>query len=238
MSLPLYFFPDHEPFFGNAPTPTPMPLFAYGIHDVTRMLSKLIKAFTSPVSRHIMHHAVQEFYCMNAEVAEHPFFWCWYIDHHIQQLVSAGIIDDRLLLPLEITDYRSWSYDPDIPILLTRLRMYNKTFVFYKNSSMKDREVIDFNIQHHASREVVFQRPKRLDGEARVVAKGMEMLDTEDLGKDGSDCAICTEAYRGNAEERGHEPVMATCRHTNGAACILRWLPDHDTCPICRRRLV
>ena len=202
------------------------------------MLSKLVKAFCSPRSRRINHQAVQAFYAMDAEVAEHPFFWCWYIDHHIEQLVVAGIIHDQLLLPLEVTDYRSWPHDNDIAVLLTRLRMHNKTIDFRQSASEKDIDTVVFNYQHYGTLEVMVQRRKQLDGKARVVAKGLKVLDAEDLQHTDSNRAICTQEYGAEDDDYGHEPVMTICKHTYGHECILKWLSAHKTCLMCRRKLI
>lgn len=45
-------------------------------------------------------------------------------------------------------------------------------------------------------------------------------------------CVICHENYRRN------ENVMTLqCDHVFHESCVMRWLHDHDTCPVCRFRL-
>jgi hypothetical protein len=236
MRRPLYFFPDHEPFFGAVPVPHPLPKTSFLLPNVAKMLRELIVAFASPNSRCLDNPSVQAFYKMNAEVDEHPFFWCWYVDEHHEYLKSAGVISEELLLPLEVTAYRSWEYDDDIPMLLTRLRMHLKTQRFLHTAEQHDFHILDYNLRRHETMEVVVQRPKQLAGRAKALAKGLQVLDVDDHL--GVDCAICADQLVIDEDDRYHGPVMTDCEHVFGHDCIVKWLYKHDTCPMCRRKLV
>lgn len=232
----LYFFPDHEPFFGPAPEPTPAPTLSFNSMDIAKMLRKLIVAFSSPKSRRIDNRSIQAFYAMNAKVSEHPFWWCWYIDKHLTLLQSAGVLSDQLLMPLEVTAYRSWTYDDDIPILLTRIRMYHKSLKYLASAPMHDLWVVEYNRRRFRSRQVVFKRPKRIDGEAKAIGHDLQPVDMEDLQE--TECAICVYGFDGGHGLRNHDPVMTICKHVYGHDCIVKWLSKHETCPMCRLKLV
>lgn len=236
MPRPFYFFPDHEPFFGDVPVPHPLPETSFSPEDVAEMLRGLVVAFYLPKWRKPNFRPIRAFLRLNSEVSEHPFFWCWYIDEHLQYLRSVRVISTKLMLPLEVTAYRSWEHDDDIPILLTRLRMHLKTIHFLKIATVHDMTILHFNVRRHGTWEVVMQRPKQLAGRSKALAKGLQVLDVDNHL--GIDCAICADQLVVDNQDRNHGPVMTDCGHVFGHDCIFRWLYKHDTCPMCRRKLV
>lgn len=44
------------------------------------------------------------------------------------------------------------------------------------------------------------------------------------------DCVIC--------QDKPEEPVQLSCGHIFCYRCVYRWLKDHDTCPICRKKFI
>lgn len=236
MRRPFYFFPDHEPFFGAVPAPDPPPNTSFNSQDVAKMLRELVIAFSSLKSRRIDNRSIQIFYTMNAEVFEHPFFWCWYIDKHLPLLQLAGVVREELLLPLEVTGYRSWEHDEDILILMTRLRVHLKTLRFMETATQHNLRILDFNIRRHRVLEVVLQRLKQVTGMAKALAKGLQALDVD--GYLEAKCTICADDFDVEEDDRNHGPVMTDCEHIFGHDCIVKWLCKHETCPVCRRKLV
>ncbi len=114
--------------------------------------------------------------------------------------------------------------------------MHLKTYDCLRSWSPSAHMVARFNAARYRTLQVTLQRPKRLDGVAKVVACGLRVLEVEDIVE--RECSICADRFEREGEGCNHDPVMTACRHVFGHDCIVRWLSDHETCPMCRYRLV
>ena len=56
---------------------------------------------------------------------------------------------------------------------------------------------------------------------------------------EGEQCGICLEEYNTTSRESGvvEVAIRLPCNHVVGSVCIVTWLTDHQTCPICRQEL-
>lgn len=56
------------------------------------------------------------------------------------------------------------------------------------------------------------------------------MVDKEMLGTDGkTECAICIDEMK-----KGETAVFLSCEHRFHEDCVVLWLKEHNTCPVCR----
>ncbi len=57
---------------------------------------------------------------------------------------------------------------------------------------------------------------------------------------DGESCCICLQQYGTISPESGlvETEVRLPCNHAFGSACIVRWLQNSNTCPICRETFI
>ena len=51
--------------------------------------------------------------------------------------------------------------------------------------------------------------------------------------KGNKSCAICSEKFK-----LGGDATQLPCKHYFHDLCILKWLKDHNTCPLCRFELM
>ncbi len=68
-----------------------------------------------------------------------------------------------------------------------------------------------------------------------------QILRTEStVQPDGESCCICLQQYGTIFPESGFVEieVRLPCNHAFGSACILRWLQNSNTCPICRETFI
>ncbi|TGO20911.1 hypothetical protein BPAE_0257g00160 [Botrytis paeoniae] len=85
---------------------------------------------------------------------------------------------------------------------------------------------------------IVVEIRKSYRDRTRAIKDMLPLVDAATL--DFEQCGICIESY---AEatiplEPNHEPSkMPKCGHVFGRDCIVEWLKNHDTCPLCRDEL-
>jgi hypothetical protein len=58
------------------------------------------------------------------------------------------------------------------------------------------------------------------------------LVSVEDLDPEET-CPICQENFISD----GHGPVLLECKHLFGRGCLVQWLQDNNSCPMCRRTL-
>ena len=58
-----------------------------------------------------------------------------------------------------------------------------------------------------------------------------EFIDNLPINKKSGECYIC---LNGLEEAKG---IELCCGHGFCRACIEKWLVDHDTCPVCRKKV-
>jgi len=69
---------------------------------------------------------------------------------------------------------------------------------------------------------------------ARSVIESLPEIEvTEELLKEGKECAICQNAFQ--VKEKG--VTQLECKHHYHKSCVTPWLTNHNTCPICRHEL-
>jgi hypothetical protein len=85
---------------------------------------------------------------------------------------------------------------------------------------------------------VVSQRlqKKRFAGSSKALAKGFHALDV--VNDVDAECAICANEFEVGEDDRRHGPVITFCEHVFARDCIVKWLWTHDSCPMCRRKLI
>ncbi|KAM0942602.1 putative transcription factor C2H2 family [Dioscorea sansibarensis] len=54
---------------------------------------------------------------------------------------------------------------------------------------------------------------------------------------EGTSCAVCKEEFLLGGEEEEEEVKRLPCSHCYHSECILPWLKERNTCPVCRRKL-
>lgn len=73
------------------------------------------------------------------------------------------------------------------------------------------------------------------------LAKLLESKNTIPVGKGWQHCHICKEKFVDHSDgaEEPEKQVHLPChkKHTMGTACIIKWLEQHNTCPLCREEL-
>ena len=73
------------------------------------------------------------------------------------------------------------------------------------------------------------------------LTKLLESKNVVRLGKGWSHCSICKEKFGDQSDGIGEPEVQVSLpchkRHTMGSYCIIKWLEQHNTCPICRQEL-
>ena len=57
-------------------------------------------------------------------------------------------------------------------------------------------------------------------------------LPQKEKGSEASDCYICLEKCK-----EGEESCVLPCKHAFDRACIENWIKEHDSCPVCRKKL-
>eukprot|EP00871_Galdieria_phlegrea_P002164 jgi/Galph1/2949/GphlegSOOS_G1619.1 len=62
--------------------------------------------------------------------------------------------------------------------------------------------------------------------------KALEKLESFHFTKTGNSCPVCAEEY-----QQGDEGKKLPCKHIYHSKCILPWLNQHNTCPLCRYEL-
>lgn len=51
--------------------------------------------------------------------------------------------------------------------------------------------------------------------------------------KPDASCAVCLEGFEAEEEERGHAQALG-CGHIYHKRCIVEWITENDSCPLCR----
>jgi hypothetical protein len=70
------------------------------------------------------------------------------------------------------------------------------------------------------------------------VEKGLKVPDIDSLQQTDAGCAIYTNPVWRRNVNGDHDSVVTPCKHSYRNTCILKWLSEHETCPMCRRKLV